>query len=65
MLRRDEVPPLYALTARTAGLPMVDLVQRMVEGGARWIQYREKDLDDAARYAELQEVVAALPAIVK
>ncbi|HEY0590229.1 MAG TPA: thiamine phosphate synthase, partial [Thermoanaerobaculia bacterium] len=47
------------------GLPMVDLVQRMVEGGARWIQYREKDLDDAARYAELQEVVAALPAIVK
>lgn len=65
MLRRDEVPPLYALTARSSGLAMVELVQQMVEGGARWIQYREKDLDDAARYAELQEVVAALPAIVK
>lgn len=65
MLRRDELPPLYALTSRTSGLPMVDLVQRMVEGGARWIQYREKGLDDAARFAELEQVVAALPAFVR
>lgn len=65
MLRRDAVPPVYALTARASGLPMGELVQRMVEGGARWIQYREKDLDDAARYGELQEIVAALPAVVK
>ena len=65
MLRRDEIPPLYALTARTPGVRMVDLVKQMVEGGARWIQYREKELDDAARFAELQEIVAALPAVVR
>ncbi len=65
MLHRDDIPPVYALTARSSGLAMVELVQRMVEGGARWIQYREKDLDDAARYAELKEVVATLPATVK
>jgi thiamine-phosphate pyrophosphorylase len=44
---------------------MVDLVRRMVEGGARWIQYREKGLDDAGRYAELEEIAAALPAFVR
>lgn len=65
MLRRDEVPPVYVLTARSSGLPLVALVHQMVEGGARWIQYREKQLEDAARYRELQEVVAALPAAVK
>lgn len=64
-LSRDEIPPLYALTARSAGIPMVELVQQMVEGGARWIQYREKDLDDAARFRELEEIAAALPAFVR
>jgi thiamine-phosphate pyrophosphorylase len=64
-LKRDEIPPLYALTWRTAGIPMVDLVRQMVEGGARWIQYREKDLDDAAQFAELGEIAAALPAFVR
>jgi thiamine-phosphate pyrophosphorylase len=64
-MSRAEIPPLYALTARREGVPIVELVRHLVEGGARWIQYREKDLGDAARLAELQTVAAALPAFVR
>jgi thiamine-phosphate pyrophosphorylase len=65
LLRRDEIPPLYALTARRAELSVAEIVGHLVAGGARWIQYREKGLDDAARYRELQQIVASLPAVVR
>lgn len=63
-LSRADVPPVYALTARTS-VPMVDLVRDLVEGGARWIQYRDKELGDAERLREIERIVASLPAIVR
>ncbi len=62
-LARSEVPPVYVLTARVAGVPIVDVVRAVVEGGALWIQYREKELGDAERLREVESAVAALPAL--
>ncbi|HVR41929.1 MAG TPA: thiamine phosphate synthase [Thermoanaerobaculia bacterium] len=64
-LDRKEVPPVYPLTSRLPGRALPDLVVEMIEGGARWIQYREKDLHDAARLSELEVLVASLPAFVR
>lgn len=65
LLNRPEVPPLYALTARSSGRSAPDLVAELVEGGARWIQYREKDLDDRARFQEIERIASSLPAFVR
>lgn len=65
LLIRPEVPPLYALTARSSGRSAPDLVAELVEGGARLIQYREKDLDDRERFREIEHIARALPAFVR
>lgn len=65
LLNRSEVPPLYALTARAPGRSSPDLVAELVEAGARWVQYREKELDDQLRFAEIERIASALPAFVR
>ena len=65
LLKRSEVPPLYALTSRSSGRSAPDLVGELVEGGARWIQYREKELPDREKFAEIELIARGLPAFVR
>lgn len=64
-LQRSAVPSIYALTDRGAsGMPHDVLVRELVAGGIRWIQLREKELDDAAFFAQAERAVMELPAEV-
>lgn len=54
--------PLLVLTDRQqAALPLVDVVAAAVEGGARWICLREKDLTLDDRLALALEIEALMP----
>lgn len=46
-LNRKEIPPLYALTPNVPTSDLGGCVERLVEGGARWIQIREKWCSDS------------------
>jgi thiamine-phosphate pyrophosphorylase len=65
ILPRSAVPSIYALTDRIASGRAHDVVVReLVVGGIRWIQLREKELDDAAFFAQAQRAALELPAEV-
>jgi thiamine-phosphate pyrophosphorylase len=64
-LQRSAVPSIYALTDRGASGRSHDaMVRELVAGGIRWIQLREKALDDAAFCAQVDKVLMELPAEV-
>lgn len=64
-LLRSEVPPVYPLTATVEGMTPADVLEQLVEGGARWIQLREKGRADAALLRMAREGAASLPAFVR
>lgn len=64
-LQRRSLPPLYALTAPVEGLAVLQVVERLVSGGARWIQLREKNADGASLYRDAHGLVSSLPASVR
>ena len=60
VVERSQVPPLYALTPN---LPFTDLrkcVGRLVAGGARWIQIREKSTSDAALARDVSAIIGEI-----
>lgn len=64
-LLRSEVPPVYPLTAAVEGMSPAEVLERLVEGGARWIQVREKKRGDAGLLRIARESAASLPAFVR
>lgn len=64
-LRREEVPPIYALTHPLSGWTTAQLVRELVGAGARWVQVREKSATDAARHEDLHSIAASLPSLVR
>lgn len=64
-LARANVPPIYALTDASAGLPADEIVARLVEEGIHWIQARADGLHDADALTVLERAVAHLPAEVR
>lgn len=64
-LQRADVPPVYPLTARLPGRPFLQVIGELVEGGALWIQYREKELPDGARLEEIEQATGCLPALTR
>jgi thiamine-phosphate diphosphorylase len=64
-LQRSAVPSIYALTDRSASGSAHDvMVRELVVGGIRWIQLREKELDDATFFAQAERSAMELPAEV-
>jgi thiamine monophosphate synthase len=63
------LPPLVVLTDRRqcGGRPLVDVVRDAVDGGARWVVVREKDLPIGRRLAlceQITDIVAPVGGIV-
>lgn len=50
ILSRASVPRVYALTADIAGTTPADVCKRLITGGIRWIQLRQKNVADALRF---------------
>ncbi|HUP66494.1 MAG TPA: thiamine phosphate synthase [Thermoanaerobaculia bacterium] len=63
-LRREHLPPLYALTAPVASQSTSQVTAQLIEGGARWIQIREKKAGDAERAREVATILASKPSTV-
>ncbi len=63
-LRREDLPPLYALTAPVPSHSTSQVTARLIEGGARWIQIREKKAGDAERARDLATILALKPPTV-
>ena len=63
-LRREDLPPLYALTAPVSSQSTSQVTARLIEGGARWIQIREKKAGDAERLRDLVTILALKPPTV-
>lgn len=54
---RAQIPPLYTLSPNRRGIDLRDCIRRLIEGGARWIQIREKWCSD-------REVIGIVRSIV-
>ncbi|MEO0682275.1 MAG: thiamine phosphate synthase [Pseudomonadota bacterium] len=52
------IPPLCFVTDAEAPLPIPEQAERAARGGARWVQLRQKTLDDRA-FADLARAVSA------
>lgn len=64
-LTRAEIPPLYALTDASSRQPRSEQIHELIMAGVRWIQIREKSIDDLDFYEIVRSAVASLPAKVK
>lgn len=64
-LTRAEIPPLYALTDASGRPPRSQQIHELITAGVRWIQIREKSIDDIDFYEIVRSAVASLPAKVK
>lgn len=60
-LHRVDVPPLYAITSPLPGIGTIQLAQRLVAAGIRWIQVRQKSAGDLELLRALKEIQRALP----
>lgn len=52
ILSRASVPRVYALTADIAGTTPADVCKRLIGGGIRWMQLRQKNVPDALRFQQ-------------
>jgi thiamine-phosphate pyrophosphorylase len=58
-MRKFELPKIYPITdRRISGLPHVKQVEKLIAGGARFIQLREKHLASRDFYSEAEKVLA-------
>jgi thiamine-phosphate pyrophosphorylase len=64
-LSRAELPPLYALTDTSSRARRQEEIQELITAGVRWIQIREKAIDDLDFYEIVRAAVASLPAKVR
>lgn len=60
-LNRQTLPSLYALTPNLPSVDLRDCVARLVKGGVRWIQIREKWCSDANLIRDLRAVTETVP----
>ncbi|MBW3671256.1 MAG: thiamine phosphate synthase [Acidobacteria bacterium] len=60
-LNRQKISPLYALTPNLPSVDLRDCVARLIKGGARWIQIREKWCSDAVVVRDVAAITRNVP----
>ncbi len=55
-MQKFQLPPIYPITASRPGLNHIELVNTLLEAGARFFQIREKTLPDSELYEQLLQV---------